>query len=216
MRKLVSMVVETSASAERQRNPRGEGARLRLEILTATRELLGDGEAVTLRSIARRANISAPAIYRHFADVDAVMAAVAEDAFAELTASLIAGQATTPVGHLRAVCEAYLSFAREKPQLYRVMFGGVWNAEIALVTHPTEAERFRELGMNAFGVLVEAIRLCVADGSSASDDPRRDAGALWAGLHGFAELRQTAPLFDWPADVESTLINSLAKVSPSR
>ncbi|TBN57921.1 TetR/AcrR family transcriptional regulator [Glaciihabitans arcticus] len=201
-------------TGERQRNARGEGARLRLEIVAATQALLADGETATLRSIARRAGISAPSIYRHFPDVDAVMSAVADDAFDELVDALVQkrDRHTDPVARLWAISDGYLDFARDRPHIYRVMFGGVWNAAAALELHPGEDAHFREMGMNAFRLLVAAIQACVDDGTSSSTDPRRDAAALWAGLHGLAQLLVTAPLFDWPAETDRAVVRSLARL----
>ena len=69
----------------RTRNPRGDGARLRDEILTAATALVDDGEVpLSLRGVARRAGISAPSIYGHFADLDALVAAMLAQSFREL------------------------------------------------------------------------------------------------------------------------------------
>lgn len=215
-RKLMTVPTDSSGRQERQRNPRGEGARLRLEILDATQELLADGETVTLRSIARRAGIAAPSIYRHFADVDAIMTTIAEQAFEELAAVLVRQrqQEDVAVNRLSAVCGAYLNFAHEKPRLYRLMFGGVWNAADALAAHPEDDRRFRELGMNAYEVFVDAIGDCVRDGVSNSVDPHQDATALWIALHGLAQLRETTPLFPWPPEIDRVLVTQLARLRP--
>lgn len=199
---------------QRTRNARGEGARLRDEILDAARALLADDEAATLRAVARRAGVSAPSIYRHFADVDAIMTVVAEQAFDELVAALRdAGDPTaTSVERLHAVCGAYLEFAEERPELYRVMFGGVWNAAIALERHPDEEARLRGMGLETFEPLVAALTACVDDGASASDDPQGDAVTLWLGLHGLADQRQAAPLFPWPEGVDRALVRRLARL----
>lgn len=71
-----------SASGTRARNKRGEGAQLRDEIVRAATKLLADGtsQAVTLRAVVREAGNSAPSIYPHFADLDAIMLAVAQQA----------------------------------------------------------------------------------------------------------------------------------------
>ena len=60
---------------------------LRAGLLRAALELLHEGgvEALTLRAVARRAGVSPGAPYHHFADKDALLAAVAEDGFAEPT-----------------------------------------------------------------------------------------------------------------------------------
>ena len=63
-----------SAAAEpvrRQRNARGEGERLRIELLEAAADLMathGDIESISLRAVAREAGVSATAVYRHFDD----------------------------------------------------------------------------------------------------------------------------------------------------
>ena len=62
----------TSAPAHpRRRARRGEGERLREEILVAARELLAetnDADAVSVRAVAERVGVSTPSIYLHYAD----------------------------------------------------------------------------------------------------------------------------------------------------
>ncbi|WP_369069573.1 TetR/AcrR family transcriptional regulator [Kineococcus terrestris] len=204
---------EAQPGVRRTRNPRGEGSRLRGEILDAARELLQEGSgAVTLRAVARAAGISAPSIYRHFEDVDAVLRAVVDEAFADLARRLreAAAGASTPVGRLVAVCEGYLDFAREQPQRYRLMFGGVWDAS-AGADEAQRAER-AGMGMDAFAVLVERLAECVEAGASTSADVPADAVALWVGLHGLADLRTTTPLFPWPEGLADSLVRSLSRL----
>lgn len=210
----MTVTAQPTPRRERRRNARGEGARLRLEILEATQQLMTTGDALTLRSIARQAGIAAPSIYRHFADVDAIMAVLAEQAFEDLTAELVQGRngKTDAIARLRAVCTSYLQYARDKPHLYRLMFGAVWNAEAALENNPDAGDRFRALGSNAHAILVEAIDECVQVGASESSEPEQDATALWVGLHGFAQLRDTARLFPWPADTEDVLVTRLGRL----
>ncbi|MFI6990478.1 TetR/AcrR family transcriptional regulator [Nonomuraea wenchangensis] len=70
----------------RGRNRRGEGARLRADILTAATGLLDRGgeRALTLRAVAREAGVTAPSIYLHFPGRPAILLAVVHAAFAEL------------------------------------------------------------------------------------------------------------------------------------
>lgn len=89
---------------------------------------------MTLRAVARAAGVSQTAPYRHFADRSALIAAVAEDGFRRLHARLLGaarapdktlGQASeTARGGLQAIALAYVRFALEHPDEYRVMFGG--------------------------------------------------------------------------------------------
>jgi AcrR family transcriptional regulator len=81
-------------------------------------------EAFTLREAARRAGVSPAAPYRHFADKDALLAAVAAEAAARLQADVLAAQAVAPpdpVSQFRALGIAYVRFAVAHPAHYRVI-----------------------------------------------------------------------------------------------
>ena len=78
--------VQTAPSPARRRNRRGEGDRLREEIITAASQMIaetGDDTALTLRGVARRLGIAAPSIYRYFPDVDQLKMVVVQRAFAD-------------------------------------------------------------------------------------------------------------------------------------
>jgi len=201
----------------RERNRRGEGLLLRQDIVQAAANILnagGSAESVSLRDVARQVGISAPSIYTHFADRDAILLAVVQDAFAELKARLetqMNGAGLEAVARLRAMCMAYLDFALEWPQRYRILFGGVWNAAEAQKSSSTGAV---VVGDEVFALMVQAIKECVTAGRSSSTDPFADASALWVALHGLADLRVTAPLFPWPPDLVELLINRLALLVP--
>jgi AcrR family transcriptional regulator len=204
-------------STTRARNRRGEGARLRDEIVAGAVALLdetGDETAVTLRAVARRVGIAAPSIYRHFADQPGIMLAVVEQAFDELTAELRAGQAAAggdPRARLFAVCTGYLEFARKHPGRYRTMFGGLWMPDLEAGS-VTEAD-MQALGQGSMQVLVEALDGCVAAGVAVSTDVPADAVALWVGLHGLAHQQSVAASFPWPADIAERLVVALAHLA---
>ena len=205
----------SEAAAARTRNRRGEGARLRTDILAAAADLLdenGDEQAVTLRAVARRVGISAPSIYTHFADRQAILLALAQEAFAELTERLSAAPGADPAARLRAVCEAYLDFAATRPQRYRLMFGGLWNAAEAVEQAAVTRAEAVELGQNALAILTGALAECAVAGVSASTDPGADAVALWLGLHGLAHQRVVSQAFPWPADIVERLVGPLARL----
>jgi AcrR family transcriptional regulator len=204
----------TVVPVARTRNRRGEGGRLRPQILAAAAELLDEGgteEAVTLRAVARRAGIATPSIYAHFADRQAILLAIVRDAFTELARQLAeASGDPDPVVRLHAVCAAYLQYATTRPQHYRVMFGGLWNAARAVDADEITEDEAATLGQDVLGVLVAALQQCVAGGRSSSDDPYADAVALWLGLHGLAHQRTAASAFVWPDDVVDRIVAPLA------
>ncbi|WP_285643270.1 TetR/AcrR family transcriptional regulator [Lentzea sp. NBRC 102530] len=199
----------------RRRNRRGEGGKLRDEIIAAAVALLdegGDERAVTLRSVARKAGIAAPSIYPHFADQPSIMLAVVQQEMDALTAALKEAGDNAPQGaraRLFAVCNAYLDFARVHPQRYRIMFGGLWTPSTE-DTSITDAD-LDALGVEAFTLLVEVLGACVEEGiAHGSDDLYGDAVALWLGLHGLAHQRAVVRKMPGPADVGDRLIRALA------
>ncbi|GAA2942574.1 TetR/AcrR family transcriptional regulator [Streptomyces flavovirens] len=184
---------DTSAPHVRVRNRRGEGDRLRGEIVAAAVALLdetGDESAVTLRSVARRVGIAAPSIYRHFSDQPAISwpwcATPSADLDEQLRTAVEAADAE-PRERLMAVCQGYLRFAQAHPGRYRTMFGGLWAPD------PNESSVTQEdlaaLGLASMRRLTEALRDCVAAGAATSTDVSADAVALWLGLHGLAHQR---------------------------
>src|SRR5580692_7036870 len=92
----------------RQRNARGQGARLTEDIVSGALTLIertGSDEAVTLRAVAREVGIAAPSIYAHFPDRDAVLMAVVARIFDELTGAIEQGKEAAgqdPAGRLIA------------------------------------------------------------------------------------------------------------------
>jgi AcrR family transcriptional regulator len=211
---------QTTATAAptpaRTRNRRGEGARLRDEIVAAAVELIdetGDESAITLRSVARRVGVAAPSIYRHFPDQPAIMLAVVRQAFGELDAELRAALAAADDGprhRLYAVCHAYLEFAQKHPQRYRTMFGGVW---MPVLNESSVTERdLSTLGDTTMQLLIEVLDGCVAAGCATSTDLSADAIALWLGMHGLAHQRAVTRAFPWPADIAERIINTLARL----
>ena len=79
----------------------------------------------SLREVARRAGVSHAASYRHFADKEALIAAVALGGFQKLHACMTTAidAAQGAVETLRAIGQAYIGFGVANPALYRLMFG---------------------------------------------------------------------------------------------
>jgi AcrR family transcriptional regulator len=199
----------------RRRNRRGEGGKLREEIIAAAVEILdeeGDERAVTLRSVARRIGIAAPSIYPHFPDQPAIMLAVVRQEFDRLAATLRAAADSggqDPRQRLLAVCHAYLDLAQTHPERYRTMFGGLWIAP-AVGESSVTAEELVGLGTESLRILADALGDCVTAGQATSTDLASDAIALWLGLHGLAHQRAVTRTFPWPEDIAERVIGALA------
>src|SRR5262245_61350904 len=99
---------------------------LRAALLASAARLLEEegAEAVSFRAIAREVGVSQTAPYNHFDSKEHLLATVAEEGFRAFTDLQRAAQRVrTPQARLRALGRAYVAFAAEHPQLYRLMFG---------------------------------------------------------------------------------------------
>jgi AcrR family transcriptional regulator len=140
--------------------------------------------ALTLRAAARRAGVSHSAPYRHFADKEALLAAIAEEGFDTLADEVVAASARFP-GAPRAQLEeagwAYVRFALTHPDHLRVMFGG-------MIPSPQVHPGLRAAGSRAFAALVDLVRAGQAAGAVVDGHPRQVAVVAWSLVHGLALL----------------------------
>ena len=84
----------------------------------------GDADAVSLRELARKVGVSATAVYRHFPDKKALMAALASEGIVRLgtTQRLASEQAGGGAAGFSATGRAYVRFALNHPALFRLTF----------------------------------------------------------------------------------------------
>ena len=192
----------TQTTSRRKRASRGSGEQLRAEIVTATKELLAksaNSDAVSIRMVADAVGVTSPSIYLHFADKDALIEAVVSDVFAELDVAMMAAGAAVehPLGKLRAYGLAYVKFAVEHPEHYRVA---------TMERCPTEGQPGHldnVLADAAFVHFMETVRACMDAGIFAKDDPLPITLQLWSAAHGIAALMIAKPFLPW-GDVEAT------------
>lgn len=189
----------------RRRAPKGEGSRLRGEILDATETLLvqtGNADSVSIRAIADAVGVTPPSIYRHFDDKDELVNAICERRFADLNATFnVADEFDDPVVRLRELGRAYGRFALEHPEHYRVIMMTTSSREKLKDKSSDESSQ----GQTAFGRLVAAVHACQEAGRIVSGDPSTIAVVLWSGVHGLVSLLITSPGFPWPADPATLL-----------
>jgi AcrR family transcriptional regulator len=94
---------------------------------TAMRMLREHGADLRFADIARDMGMTAPALYRYFADRDELLSALMADGFAELSAQFAAAlDRVAPddlAGRVRAAAVTYRDFARADPSRFSLMFG---------------------------------------------------------------------------------------------
>ena len=141
-------------------------------------------ESLSLREVARRAGVSHAAPYRHFADKEALLVAVAEEGFRDLTETLLSDikpMAGDPLQQFQASGESYVRWGLSHPSHYRVMFG-------ASQGNPENHPSFCEVSGRAFQVLVDIVIRAQEAGTLKSGDPLQMAHVAWALVHGFVML----------------------------
>jgi AcrR family transcriptional regulator len=177
----------------RQRNPRGQGERLRDDIIEAASRLMADPAAppLTLRGVAREAGVAATSVYLHFADIESLVLAVADRRFGELVRiqDEARGSGGDPCEQVRAGCLAYCEFGLAHQGHYLVMFTNP-------LPLPDEMAPGEFPGRKAFQLLTEAVAKCIG---SDPEDPEAflTAQLIWQQLHGIVSLRISRPRFPW-------------------
>ena len=179
----------------RIRKPRGQGASRRGEILDAAKHLFAEeGVAhVTMRRIGAAVGVSPTALYMHFADKDALLAAIAQDTFAELLERLEQSQTTgqTPLAGLRAGLRAYIAFGLARPDEYRLTF-------MSRLFQRGDRNCAVEIADRSFAILEDKVIKLVHDGVFRPGAPPILAEAIWAMLHGTTSL-----LLDHPGNIQA-------------
>ncbi|MEM9157531.1 MAG: TetR/AcrR family transcriptional regulator [Verrucomicrobiota bacterium] len=137
--------------------------------------------ALSLRRVAREASVSPAAPYRHFTDKHALLIAISEHGFTELESRLRDSKENRP-GDIDASGAAYLSFAIENPELYRLMF-------TQNIMRETEADHdAKERSREAFLRLVETIENGIQNNHIEDTQCHMLALSAWSLVHGVSML----------------------------
>jgi AcrR family transcriptional regulator len=183
-------------SSGRRRARRGEGARLRDEILAAAEELLletGSEDEVSVRAVAERVGVTPPSIYRHFEDKGTLIFEVCDRQFRRFHEYLDAERSghADPVEALKATGRAYIEFGLTYPEHYRIMFMGRSDLTPEQYQDHVLAEH------ESFMALVGSVQDCIDAGRMDGDALER-ATLLWTLTHGVTSLLIAKPNFPWP------------------
>ncbi|KFE70794.1 TetR/AcrR family transcriptional regulator [Hyalangium minutum] len=158
---------------------------LRRALIEASLALISEKgfSALTLREVARRAGVTHAAPYRHFADKEALLAAVAEEGFRSMASEMRERMdtETRPTERLLACGVAYVLFAVRHPAHFRVMFGPHFNK-------PSDHEEMSKEGTHSFGLLMQSIIQGQQAGELRQGEPLPLALMVCSQVHGLASL----------------------------
>jgi AcrR family transcriptional regulator len=140
-------------------------------------------DQLTLRTVGGRLGVSRSALYRHFADKQALLAAVGSEGFRLLRQAVADAWEQNGRGRagFEAMARAYVQFAAAHPSHYRVMFGG-------FIESAAKDDAFIGEAKAAFQVLVDALIEQQKTGDIRRDEPVLMARFVWALVHGIAML----------------------------
>jgi AcrR family transcriptional regulator len=171
---------------------------LRQRILDAARELFirRGYENVSMRQIAQEIEYSPTAIYLHFKDKEALFRELcATDflAFAKIFQKI--ALIKDPVERLRKIGEAYVAFAMENPNHYKLMF---------MTPLPVQPDERLEKGNpeeDAYALLRGTVIEVMAAGKIRPElkDPELIAQAVWSGVHGVVSMHIAKRPDQWVA-----------------
>jgi AcrR family transcriptional regulator len=157
---------------------------LKQALVDAAIDILAEGgpAALTLTEAARRAGVTPAAPYRHFSGRDALLSEIARQGFetfgARIEAAWDEGRPDARAA-MRAMCAAYLKFAREETGLYAAMFG-----RAATLADPQAGGA----ADHALEILWRAVVAWLQEAKAPPQGARHVALQIWAVAHGVAML----------------------------
>ncbi|WP_296705613.1 TetR/AcrR family transcriptional regulator [Algoriphagus sp.] len=165
-----------------------EKEELRSLILAAARSLfLEKGvEKTSIRNIADKIEYSPGIIYHYFKDKNEIFHSLHQEGFLQLLGKMkVLGTVENPLERLKAMGKIYMSFAKENPDMYDLMF--IKEAPIDHIAHHKE-EDWKE-GNNTFSFLRSTVQECIDIGNFKGHDVEALTYMIWSTVHGMVSLR---------------------------
>lgn len=160
---------------------------LRRSLLTEASKIIQQNgiEALSLRKLGDALGVSRTAPYHHFANKNALLCALAEEGFIELTALMQSLQHQTIdsiEASLKQLVDGYVDFALQNPARYELMFGrAIWKT-----IEPTSS--LKETAHNSFRCYTELMQQLLQHNGKRVRQPLPFAQASWAMLHGLCRF----------------------------
>jgi AcrR family transcriptional regulator len=166
---------------------------VRNELVAAAEALLsekGSVDRVTVADVVRRVGVTAPVLYAHFADKDALFVAVHAHRMNDFRDKLrrAARSARSPLEALELSGRAYIRYATTNPEAYMALF----MTPSSLSEHDFFSDPAART-LTAYEDLVDRIRACIDSGEVAGVDAELVARTVWAQVHGLASMLITMP-----------------------
>ena len=144
-----------------------------------------DVDKLTLKVLSDATGTSRSAIYRHFSSKDALMEEIIRrgfELFDSVTSPTLLDSKTPLLDRFYNTSKIYITWAKENPNLYRLLFG----RKYAYIRE--EILSIKEESCDAFGALKKAVEEGQKEGILKQEDSLRQSVVIWASLHGLSSL----------------------------
>ncbi len=163
----------------------------------------GGRSALSLRPLGARLGVTAPALYVHFDNKEAILVAVAETEFTRLIARFEESThgVTDPIARIKTQSHAYVQYALENPALFEILFvfRPAWSP------NPDAPEL--PIASKAFEISAAAVDDAIAAGLLGDAEPLIASLTIWSAVHGVATLLLARPALG--AEFEAALVDSV-------
>jgi len=159
---------------------------LREEILDVSKELLlkHGFSKISMRKIAKKADVTATSIYLHFTNKDDLLLALVEESIANLNKVLrnALNETASPIDQLESLADAYVGYALENPQEYEIIY----------MVRPEEMPKYPKEKFQLVREIYELLAGIIERGKERNlfdvEDPLVSAYTLWAQIHGVVSV----------------------------
>jgi|SRR6056297_155672 len=159
---------------------------LREEILDVSKELLlkHGFSKISMRKIAKKADVTATSIYLHFTNKDDLLLALVEESIANLNKVLrnALNETASPIDQLESLADAYVGYALENPQEYEIIY----------MVRPEEMPKYPKEKFEQVREIYELLAGIIERGKERNlfdvEDPLVSAYTLWAQIHGVVSV----------------------------
>lgn len=166
---------------------------LKRDILVAAKQLFNEKgyEATSIRAIAEKIDYSPATIYLYYKDKNEIIHALHQEGFKLLVSHFKVYEVIeNPFERLKAMGRAYIQFATQNPDLYRLIF---------VMTEPLQHVESCGLvdwneGDRAFDILVKTVSDCQSAGYFKGMETGRVSFVIWSTMHGLCTLRTSGHL----------------------
>lgn len=151
----------------------------------------GDVRSLSMRALAQRLDVTAPALYAHFANRDALLRACAQVGYDELERRFRKEESSSALDMIWVSSRAYVRFALDEPALFSLMF--MYRPDAIEIDVDPDIDVEHGGATSVFDAMLVNLARAMDDGDLRRGDPLADGLALWAAVHGVATVAGLAP-----------------------